>query len=45
MMSGTAKFLRAIAVAMLLMGTMMSFAHADDDDERTPSVSNALWQT
>jgi cytochrome c553 len=47
MMPGTSRYLHAIAVAMLLMGTMMSIAHADDDDddgERMPAARNALWQ-
>jgi hypothetical protein len=31
---------------MLLMGVMMSVAHAeDDDDERIPPAKNALWQS
>lgn len=46
MMSGTARILHAIAVAALLTGAMMPFAHADDDDdERMPTARNALWQT
>lgn len=42
---GTTRSLHAIAVAMLL-GTMMPFAHAEeeDDEERLPAASNALWQ-
>ena len=40
--------LRIFSVAMLLMGVMMSVAHAeddDDDDERMPAAKNALWQS
>jgi Dihaem cytochrome c len=41
-----AKYFRVFAVVMLLMGTMISFAHAedDDDDERMPVANNALWK-
>jgi Dihaem cytochrome c len=39
-------YLRKFAVIALLMGTMISFAHAedDDDDRPVPVVHNALWQ-
>ena len=38
---------RTFSVAVLLMGVMMSVAHAEDDDdeERVPPAKNTLWQT
>jgi cytochrome c553 len=40
--------LRVFAVVLLLMGGLISVAHAEDDDddeERMPAVKNVAWQT
>ncbi len=40
--------LRIFSIAILLMGVMMSVAHAEDDDdedEHMPVAKNALWQS
>lgn len=46
MLFDSRNLIRILGIAVLLLGVMVSAAHAedDDDDERVPPARNALWQ-